>query len=94
MHAHAIHQIDRAAITLLQALAQHGDELRPYLEGSHLETLHAEVVNLRRALLGLQMGPLYWDMSPAEIEEWVTRETLALEDMAARAVQPPPPPTA
>ncbi len=85
MHAHAIHQLDRAAITLLQALAQHGDELRPYLEGNHLDTLHTEVVNLRRALLGVQMGPLYWETPPEAIEEWVNQETLALEDMALRA---------
>lgn len=91
MHAHAIHQLDRAAITLLQALAQHGDELRPYLEGNHLDTLHNEVVNLRRALLGVQMGPLYWETPPEAIEEWVTRETLSLEDIAMRAAQHPVP---
>lgn len=65
MQSSSIEQIDRAALTLLQALAQHEQELAPYFEAGHLATLKEEITNLRRAMLGLQMGPLYWE-TPAE----------------------------
>ena len=66
MHEIAIQQLDHAALALIQALAKYYDELKPYFEGDQLESLHQDVVNLRRSLLGLQMGPLYWEI-PAEI---------------------------
>lgn len=87
MHEIAIQQLDQAALTLIQALDKYGEELKPYFEGEQLESLQRDVVNLRRALLGLQMGPLYWE-TPAEIvEQVVTNETLPIEDAAARAAE-------
>ncbi len=83
MHETAIQQLDRAALTLIQALDQYSEELKPYLEGDQLESLQRDVVNLRRALLGLQMGPLYWE-TPAEIvEKVVSSEALPIADAAA-----------
>ncbi|MCG6985389.1 MAG: hypothetical protein LJE61_09365 [Thiocapsa sp.] len=61
MPSSSIEQIDRAAQTLLQALSEHGAALAVHLEAGHLETLKAELTTLRQALLGLEMGPLYWD---------------------------------
>ncbi len=60
MHA-SIDEIDRAALTLLHALAEHGNAIAPCFEPGHLEDLTADLVTLRQALLGLQMGPLYWE---------------------------------
>jgi len=65
MHA-SIDEIDRAALTLLQALAEHHDALAPHFEVGHLEGLQADLTTLRSALLGLQMGPLYWDVQAGE----------------------------
>lgn len=61
MQPSSIEQIDRAALALLDALTAHGDELASYLEAGHLAVLQEEITNLRRALLGAQMGPLYWE---------------------------------
>lgn len=71
MPTSSIEQIDRAARTLLEALSEHGAVLAVHLEAGHLETLKAELVGLRQALLGLEMGPLYWDQ-PAEGESGET----------------------
>jgi hypothetical protein len=65
MQPSSVEQIDRAALALLEVLTAHGDELAPYLETGHVVALEQEIVSLRRALLGLQMGPLYWE-TPAE----------------------------
>lgn len=84
MHETAIQELDRAAVTLLKALEVNAVELAPYLESEHLQALYAEVVNLRRALLGLQMGPLYWE-TPAELVDDVLKDgELPVGDAAAR----------
>jgi hypothetical protein len=72
MHETAIRRLDRAALELVQALNSYGEELRPYLGAENLDSLRAEVVNLRRVLLGLAMGELYQDWEPpadASVEE-------------------------
>lgn len=61
MQPTSMEQIDRAALTLLQALAEHGQALAPYFEHGHIEGLEQDLVRLRQALLALQMGPLYWE---------------------------------
>lgn len=84
MHETAIQELDRAAVTLLKALEVKAVELAPYLEPEHLQALYTEVVNLRRALLGLQMGPLYWE-TPAELLDDVLKDgELPVGDAAAR----------
>jgi hypothetical protein len=75
MHEDAIERLDRAALTLLRALDRYSAELLPYLDEGSLLTLRREVENLRRALLGVQMGPLYWDI-PAEVVDEVLDEAL------------------
>lgn len=87
MHETAIQQLDRAALTLVQALDQYGQELKPYLEGDQLESLYEDVVNLRRALLGLQMGPLYWEIPAEIIESVISSESLPIEDAVARVTE-------
>jgi hypothetical protein len=79
--------LDHAALTLIQALDKYHDELQPYFEGDQLESLQRDVVNLRRALLGLQMGPLYWETPTEIVEKVVNSETLPIEDAAARAAE-------
>lgn len=88
MHEIAIRRLDRAALALIQALDEYGQELKPYLEADHLESLQQEIVNLRRALLGLQMGALYWE-TPADVVDSVVtgEEGLPVEDAAARIAE-------
>ena len=87
MHETAIHRLDRAALAMIQALDEYGQELKPYLEADHLESLQREVVNLRRALLGLQMGALYWETPADVVDSVVTGEGLPVEDAAARIAE-------
>ncbi len=56
MQSSSIKQIDRAALTLLQALAEHREALAIHFEPCHLEGLEADLTTLRQALLGLQVG--------------------------------------
>ncbi len=81
----AVQELDRAALALLQALAAHGEVLKPYLEANHLEALSVEVVALRRALLGLEMGPLYWDAPADIVEDLAQSTTLPVSEAAAKA---------
>jgi hypothetical protein len=66
MQPSSIEQIDRAALALWQALVQHGATLETYLEAGQMAALKQEIISLRRALLGLQMGPLYWETPPED----------------------------
>jgi hypothetical protein len=86
MHDEEIRQIDHAALALHQALEAHGDALEPYLD-DHLAVLKAEVVRLRRALLGLEMGVLYQDYGAPEelLEQVAAEEALPVEEAAAKA---------
>lgn len=58
----SLEEIDRATLILLQALADHGDAVAPYFEAGHLEALQRDLTTLRQALLGLEMGLLYWQV--------------------------------
>jgi hypothetical protein len=63
----SIDRIDMQAQNLLQLLDESTHTLESYLDAERLGTVaraRAAVIELRRALLGAQMGPLYWD-SPA-----------------------------
>lgn len=84
MHADAIERLDRAALTLQSALDRHSAELAPYLEEGGLQTLRREVENLRRALLGVQMGPLYWDLPPEVVDEVLHAGPFLMGDAAER----------
>jgi hypothetical protein len=87
MHEIAIRRLDRAALELIQALDEYGEEIKPYLEAGELEPLRKEVVNLRRALLGLEMGALYWETPAEVVDSMVSSETLPIEDAAARITE-------
>lgn len=63
MHEDAIKHIDAAALALIQALDRYGGEIEPYLgpdERACIDCVREDVAKLREALLGAQMGPLYW----------------------------------
>lgn len=68
MQHSSIEQIDRAALVLLQALAEHREALARHFEPGHLEGRKADLTTLRQALLGMQMGALYWDGPGGEVE--------------------------
>jgi hypothetical protein len=60
----SIAKIDEAALALVQALNEYGPQVEPYLgpdERACISCVRDDVAALRRALLGAQMGPLYWD---------------------------------
>ncbi len=59
MQEEAILEIDHAALGLIQALDKYVSELECCVDMKRLEALQKEVVNLRRVLLGLEMGALY-----------------------------------
>jgi hypothetical protein len=64
MHRDAINHIDDAALALVRALDEFGGEIEPYLgpeDRACLACVRQDVARLREALLGAQMGPLYWD---------------------------------
>nr|WP_044200384.1 hypothetical protein [Oscillochloris trichoides] len=87
MHETAILQIDQAALALVQALNTYGDQLKPLLAPEQLESLHAQVTNLRRVLLGLEMGILYQDQDwqvPEDLLQQAVREMLPVDQTASR----------
>ncbi|MEI7645008.1 MAG: hypothetical protein WCJ55_12085 [Chloroflexales bacterium] len=85
MHETAILQIDQAALAMAQALDTYGEELKPFLDSEQMETLLAQVVNLRRVLLGLEMGILYQDWHvPEELLQQASRELLPVDKAATR----------
>jgi hypothetical protein len=68
MTQESIAKIDAAALALVQALNTYGAEIEPYLgpdERACMACVRDDVEALRRALLGAQMGPLYWDSQNA-----------------------------
>ncbi len=85
MHETAILQIDQAALAMIQALDTYGEEMKPFLDPEHLEMLHSQVVNLRRVLLGLEMGILYQDWQvPEELLQQASRELIPINTAATR----------
>ncbi len=81
----AIERIDEAALALIQQIDAHGEALQAYLDAERIENMtraRAEAVNLRRALLGAQMGPLYWDAPSEMIEHAVDDKTHTVAESA------------
>lgn len=81
MHEEAIRAIDHAALALVQTLDRYGEPLTPYLAPDHLAALRHEVVNLRRVLLGLEMGALYpgWQVPDSVLTTVVEGQRLPVE---------------
>lgn len=68
----AIDTVDAAAVTLLQALATHGEALHAVMDHdgqAAVSRSRDDVIALRRALLGLQMGALYWSAQPDDDDD-------------------------
>ena len=59
MPENAIHELDRAAVALLNAIDLHGSTVRKLLDPGKLDALRRTVVGFREEILGLEMGPLY-----------------------------------
>ena len=66
MPENAIHELDRAAIALLNAIDAHGSTVRRLLDPGKLDALRRAVVDFREEILGLEMGPLYDGEGPEE----------------------------
>lgn len=81
----AIERIDEAALALIQNIDAHTEALGGYLETDRMEIVsHAReaAIDLRRALLGAQMGPLYWDAPSDMIEHAVDDKTHTVAESA------------
>lgn len=68
IHA-SIKRIDAQAQGLLQLLTDSDNVLRAYLDADRLAVVaraREAVENLRQALLGAEMGPLYWGAESGE----------------------------
>jgi len=78
MQPSSIEQIDRAALVLPQALGEHRKDLARHFEPGHLDGLdglEADLIMVRQALLGLEMGPLDWDALGGEVEQVGGKDT-------------------
>lgn len=69
MHPSSIEQVDRATNTLLRVLTEYADEMALYFDVDHLERLKTDLATLRQALLGLQVGRLYWETPADDMDE-------------------------
>lgn len=68
----AIDTVDAAAVALLQALAAYGEALQAAMDRDGqvaLTSARDDVIALRRALLGMQMGALYWSAPPEDDDD-------------------------
>ncbi len=75
MQHSSIERIDRAALVLLQALGEHREALACHFAPGYIEGLEADLTTLRQALLGLQMGALYWDGPGGEAGQGVPKDS-------------------
>ncbi len=82
----AILEIDHATLLLVQAMEKYASELECCVDMNHLEALRKELVNLRRVLLGLEMGALYQvhEYNQQLIIDAVQAEKLPVNQMAAK----------
>jgi hypothetical protein len=89
MQENAILEIDHAALALVQAMETNAYELECCMDMDRLEALRAEIVNLRRALLGLEMGMLYQhqDYDEKALTLAVTNEKTPVNQVAAKVME-------
>jgi len=88
MREDSILQIDHATLTLIQALDQYASDLECCMDMRSLAALKQELINLRRALLGVEMGMLYQDKEWDEklLEHAVKTENIPLNKVAEKVV--------
>jgi len=86
MREDSILQIDQAALDMIRALEKYANDLECCMDMKHLEALRQELINLRRALLGVEMGMLYQDKDWDEkvLEKAVTTEQIPLDKVAEK----------
>jgi hypothetical protein len=89
MQQEAILEIDHAALGLVKALEKFGDDLVCFMDMDRLDTLRKEVVNLRRVLLGLEMGALYQKTEYDQdlLVKAVTTTTEPVDKVAAKVIE-------
>ena len=89
MQENAILEIDHAALALVQAMEANAYELECCVDMNRLEALRAEIVNLRRVLLGLEMGMLYQhqDYDEKVLTMAVTNEKVPVDRVAAKVME-------
>ncbi len=88
MQENAILEIDHAALGLVQAMDTYAYELECCMDMGRLEALRAEIINLRRVLLGLEMGMLYQreDYDQNVLTSAVTTEKVPVNQVAAKVM--------
>jgi hypothetical protein len=89
MQEKSILEIDQAALGLINALENHAADLECCVDMDHLLALHDEVINLRRVLLGLEMGMLYQnqDYDQKVLAQVVSKELkLPIKEAAAKVI--------
>ena len=86
MREDSILQIDQAALGLIHALEKYANDLECCMDMKHLEALRMELINLRRSLLGVEMGMLYQDKDWDEkvLEKAVATEQIPLDKVAEK----------
>lgn len=86
MREDSILQIDQAALGLIHALEKYANDLECCMDMKHMAALRLELINLRRALLGVEMGMLYQDKEWDEkvLEKAVATEKIPLDKVAEK----------
>lgn len=89
MQENAILEIDQAALGLIQAMDANAYELECCMDMARLAALRTEIINLRRVLLGLEMGMLYQkeDYDQIDLTSAVTRERIPVDQVAAKVMR-------
>jgi len=90
MDDNAIPKIDQATLTLLEAIETYAEDVAPYIELHCLNRLRSDLINLRKELLGLEMGILYkdWKTPPEMLEKVVkSNSNVPLDEAAAQVAQ-------
>ncbi len=89
MEEKAILEIDNAALGLIKALEQYSSDLSCCMDQENLAALRDEIINLRRSLLGLEMGMLYQhqDYDQELLTHAAATEKIPLNQVAAKLIQ-------
>ena len=89
MEEQAILEIDHAALELIKALEQYSTNLSCCMDQEKLTALREEIINLRRSLLGLEMGILYQhqDYDKELLTQALVAEKIPLNQVASKLIQ-------
>ena len=89
MEEKAILEIDLAALGLINALEQFSADLSCCMDQKNLAALRDEIINLRRSLLGLEMGMLYQhkEYDQELLTQAVATEKIPLNQVAEKLIK-------